>query len=181
MKEYYLIPKHLYDIINNQSSKTKPNKSTQELNPGQIWQTRIPPPSLQNKVNLNKIQNYQNQENNNKNPNIYSQLSIRFPQKTLPLANQILRHFENTNDFKWDQYGDLFSPINNYNIVDIIDNIISHNNKIEDKYKETYKYIILSSNLPYHFINNDDIKTLLNPNKKRKRKNTIQTSKWKAY
>ena len=211
MKELYLIPKHLYDVmkptksLNETTNKgiqrtttttttTQDNTTNNSYKPrtpniGERWQTKIPPPPfqitsnkrskipsppIQNQIRpskrrleiqlppppppLHTSSNHKQVHNLNKNPNIYTQLSLRMTGKELQRATLILKHFDAGGDIKWNEYGDMYSPINGYNIIDIIHDLIyreeiTNTNKLND-----YKYIITSSSLPMHYIKNKFIK-----------------------
>ena len=46
--------------------------------------------------------------------------------RELQRAVLILKHFDTTGDIKWNEYGDIYSPINGYNIIDIIHDLTYH-------------------------------------------------------
>ena len=97
-------------------------------------------------------------------PNIYSQLSLRLSGKQLQRGTLILKHFDRGNDMIWDEYGDIYSPINGYNVIDFIYDLtslepIKNREKLRD-----YAYLIKSSSLPLHYIKNNKIKDYLSEN-----------------
>ena len=169
MKEFYLVPKHLYDAMKSTTTVKKkgsdiikgriPNSSTTNIKRripkiGEQWQTKIPPPPLRNQITLNSIKG----TDTNDKPNIYTHLSLRMSGKELQRATLILKHFDKSNDMKWDEYGDLYSPINGYNIIDIIHDLIYHEKISNIDKLNDFKYIITSSALPIHYIKNKFIK-----------------------
>ena len=166
MKELYLIPKHIYDIMQTDKSQTDiktKKKHNNRLN--ERWGTTVLPPPLQNKVHLNPIKIPDTRKSNNRQhhykPTIYDQLNLRFKPENLHLANLILKYFEKSSSTLWDEYGDLFSPISGYNIIDIIHDFI-FDTDIKDPLKiDSYRFLVSSTNLPLHYIRNNSLKNNL--------------------
>ena len=127
---------------------------------GERWHTIIPPPTPPRPAL--KIQNMYSNSNNNIirkkkiNPNIYNRLNIKIGGKEMTRAKLILKHFENSEDVRWNEDGDLYSPINAYNIVDIIRDLVykTANPKMSLQKLADVKYIVNVSSLPLHYINN---------------------------
>ena len=83
-------------------------------------------------------------------------LNINISGKQLTRAKLILKHFENSEDVRWNEDGDLYSPINAYNIVDIIHDLVYKTTtpKMSDEKLADVKNIVNVSSLPLHYINN---------------------------
>ena len=218
MKELYLIPKHQFEVLsnknhvnskgNNITSKPKitnmvktPNlvrsnkpKTIKRKVPlvGQQWGTRLLPPPIQKPVHMKGIK-YSYKETS-KNPNINQQLSMKFFGKNLSHARILLDHLDKSGLVEYNEYGDIFQPINGYNIVDFIEDIIS-NDKISAYKFEDYKYIVNFTNIPLHFIKNKEFKNYLSQSvkpmfrgvgKKVKKSKSIQQQqqqqqRWSSY
>ena len=165
---------------------------------GERWQTVIPPPSPPRPAL--KIQNTNSNSNNNItrrkkiNPNIHNMLNIKIGGKEMTRAKLILKHFENSGDVRWNEDGDLYSPINAYNIVDIIRDLVykTANPKMSLQKKADVKNLISVSSLPLHYINNTEFLKYMNRgeeevrkggstvrNKKKKKKNPLCS--WVCY
>ena len=166
MKELYLIPKHIYEIMqsgsNHGNDKPKNNRTPQK---GEHWRTTLLPPPLQNKIHLNevKIPDLYKSNNNKQHhkSSLQDQLNLRFKPENLPHAKLILKYFERSPDTQWDDYGDLFTPINGYNIIDIIHDFIFKID-IKDPLKiNNYRFLVSTTNMPLHYIRNNPLKKSL--------------------
>ena len=166
MKELYLIPKHVYDIMQAGTSQTTiKSKKKPSIHLNERWGTTVLPPPLQNKIHLNPVKIPDTRKSNNRQqhykPTIYDQLNLRFKPEKLHLANLILKYFEKSSSTLWDEYGDLFSPISGYNIIDIIHDFI-FDTDIKDPLKiDSYRFLVSSTNLPLHYIRNNSLKNNL--------------------
>ena len=162
MKEFYLVPKQIYDAMQSSTSKSS-NKVKNIPRISNRWGTTLLPPPLQNKINLNQIKIPEVNKSYNKHHKsfLYDQLNVKFKPENLPHAKLILNFFDKSPDTQWDDFGDLFSPINGYNIIDIIHDFIfkidiNDMNKIND-----YRFLISSTNLPLHYIRNNPLRNTL--------------------
>ena len=189
MKELYLIPKHQYDVmksknslngnntskssiseISNYSTPVKANRSkfirTNKIvkskskvpHDGQKWQTRILPPPLQNRIYMKGIK--YNRNDKPVNSNIQQQVTMKFYGKQLSHARVLLEHLEKSGNVEWNEYGDITHPINGYNIVTFMEDIIKKD-KISPSKVEDYKFIINSGNIPLYIIKNKELKNYL--------------------
>ena len=125
---------------------------------GQKWGTRILPPPLQNPVYMKGI-NY-NREDKPTNFNIEHQLTMKFYGKHLSHARVLLDHLEKSGNVEWNEYGDISHPINGYNVVNFLEDVIKKN-KISPSKVEDYKFIISSGNIPLYIIKNKELKNYL--------------------
>ena len=212
MKELYLVPKHIYEVMNNGNSIIKNtdgnNNSTigedTEMDhnqnkvitpkPGEKWRTRILPPPVQNKIRLNEIAV---PEKNIKTPPLYEHLNLRISNNEIGRARIILKHIEKSNKIFWDDYGDIYTPLNNYNIINIIYDFIYQVDIRDPKKLGDYRYIITITDIPLHMIKNKHILDFIrmngrvnSPRKKKKKvgaggvflkKKSSGISNWKIY
>ena len=154
---------------------------------GERWQTIIPPPTPPRPPL--KIQNMNNNNSNNNihkkkiNPNIYNMLNLKIIGKEMPRAKLILKHFENSEDVRWNEHGDLYSPINAYNVVDIIHDLVYKvgTDKIGSQKLDDMKYIVNASSLPLHYIKNTNFLKYVTGQEEEVRKggSTVENSKKK--
>ena len=224
MKELYLIPKHLYDAMKigkektsitgpdgenddddddnddgdddtgNRSSVSNKHRKIRLPKVGEQWRTRILPPQIQNQIKLKSIHP---PEKNSKNGSLYEQLNLEIGTGKIARARLILKHFENSNKLIWGEHGDLYSPLSNYNVINIIRDFIYQediggSNKLED-----YKYLVSITGLPKHLIENKALLRFLSADptayasvKKKSKKKTgagllkekyYTLNKWKPY
>ena len=152
MKEFYLIPKHTYDVENKKDNK---NMSVE-------WKTNVPPPvrklsppSNQSLVPLRKIEY---EDVHEQNPPISDLLPIVFKKINLPQARSILNYFAKSTNIKWDVNGDLLYPLQKGNIIEIIQLFLSKKNTFSSDEISDIKYIVNSSNIPLWLINNPHLK-----------------------
>ena len=116
---------------------------------------RILPPPLQKPVYLKGV--YYNRDEKSKNSNIQQQLAMKFYGKNLSHARVLLNHLEKSGVVEWNEYGDISQPINGYNIIKFMEDVIVKD-KINPNKVEDYKFIIHSSNLPLSVIKNQELK-----------------------
>ena len=95
-----------------------------------------------------------------KNSNIQQQLTMKFYGKDLSHARVLLDNLEKSGNIEWNEYGDITHPINGYNAVKFIEDVIKRN-KINASKVEDYKFIINSGNIPLYIINNKELKNYL--------------------
>ena len=126
---------------------------------GEQWKTRILPPPLQNSILLNEIKVPEKKTQNlSSTTSLYELLPLRIKKSSdLSRARVLLKHFEKNGNITWDSFGDIFSPINNYNIIDIINDLINKSDKIEKKRLDDYKHFISIANIPTWLIKNETI------------------------
>ena len=166
MKELYLIPKQGYErmlsSLNTVSVKIKGNTKSKN---NREWKTSIPPPSVQNPstphIPLRVVKTLENKEN--RNPSLYELLPMTIKTDEISHAKIILKYFEKTNNISWDNTGDLYAPVNEGNIIDIINDFNSGKTKFTDHKIELYKYIITTTGLPLWMIKNPTIKKMIIP------------------
>ena len=200
MKELYLIPKHIYDVLNSSDtsknvnialnilSKEKGNieNSTNEV--GQ-WKTRIPPPPLQKPILLNEIKVPRKKTTKSK---LHELLPLKIKTSTLPRARLLLKLFEKCNSIEWDINGDITSPINNYNIIDIIGELVEKKDNVEREELYIYNHLISIANIPSWLIKNEkvlesinniysDVKTVKKKGGGIKFNKKPSTNKWVCY
>ena len=209
MKVLYLIPKHHYEVMNNGSSHVKGNIvdaddtiMTNMRNEDKVpkseekWVTRMLPPPIQNTIALKAVKT---PDKIMKNPSLYDHLSLKVGTHEIGRARLILKHIEKSDKILWNDEGDIYVPINNYNIIDIIHDFIYQRDIKDPKKLDDYKYFITVANLPVHLIKNKHVLDFLtrdsglmtsvkkSPKKKRgagifkKKKKVHMLSKWKVY
>ena len=178
MKELYLIPKQGYErMISSLSIRNTNAKANTKIENKNKWKTTLPPPSLQNSsppaVPLRVIRTPEN-ISDNKNPSLNEILPVTFKGDDISRAKLLLKHFEKTGNITWDSNGDLFTPFNKGNIIDIINVFNSGRTKFTKAQILLYRYIVSATSLPLWMIKNSEIKKLIsskdivNPVKKRK-------------
>ena len=161
MKELFLVPKHLYEAMH--ANRTKIKNKDEKI---KQWGTTMLPPPLQKKISLNtvkipEISKVPVKHNLAYKPSLSEQLNVKFKPENLPHARLILKHFEKSSNTQWDEYGDLFSPINGYNIIDIIHDFIFKSD-IKDTLKVSdYRFLVSSTDFPIHYIRNNPLKNVL--------------------
>ena len=138
----------------NNNKKRMENRLPKE---GEQWQTRILPPPLQNNVKLKQIKIPDKKDISN--PSIHEVLNLKIKSNDISHARTLLRYFENSGIVTWNSHGDLYSPLNNYNIIDIIYDFIYKNPIYDNKKIEDYRYLISATNIPSWLIKNN---TLMN-------------------
>ena len=72
----------------------------------------------------------------------------------------LLSHLEKSGVVEWDEYGDLFKPVNSYNVIDFLSDVILFNKLGVNKLKD-YNFIIETANVPLHFIRKSSLKNYL--------------------
>lgn len=194
MKELYLIPKQTYErmvsTLNNNSKVNTKRKEKKEIE----WKTPLPPPPLQKharEVIPLKVINTPGDMSINQNPSLNELLPITFKEEDLPRAKLLLKRFETSGVFKWDNNGDLFSPFNKGNIIDIIKTWSDDKSLFSDSDVDVYRYIISTTDIPIWMIKNPQLKKMMlakdvkNKNKKNKmgagRVKKISTKIWRSY
>ena len=125
---------------------------------GQRWQTKLAPPPLQKSIPLKGI--VYDRKEVPKNVNIQQQLGMNFHGKDLSHAKVLLNHLERSGIVEWDEYGDLFKPVNGYNVIDFLSDVILFNKLGPDKLND-YSFIIQTANIPLHFIRNTSLKNYM--------------------
>ena len=108
------------------------------------------------------------------NPSLSNLIDLKFPLNTRYKAHAFLKIIENIHSVKWNEEGDLLYPLNKYNILDFIENIISPNTIINSEYLDDYTYLINTMNIPIHLIRNITLKRYISTGSSRKRQ--YQTS-----
>ena len=177
MKEFYLLPKHQFELMNSKKKKivagdgdsvnptTTPcniKKGEKKKKPeiGERWGTRIIPPPIRKSI---AVKGMKYNSKIHPNSNIQQELSSQLQGKNLTRGKLILKHIENSGNIKWDEFGDIYNPLNNYNIIDFIKDITS-NDAIADIKIADYKLLVLLGNVPLHYIKNERLKKyILNP------------------
>ena len=123
MKELYLIPKHVYDVMNSGRGNVKDNidtndntltfnkrKGDRSLKPKEKWVTRMLPPPIQDRITLKTVNTpNDNNDGNSKNPSLFDHLSLRIGAHEISRAKLILKHLEKSNKVLWDDHGDIYS------------------------------------------------------------------------
>lgn len=179
MKELYLIPKLVYERV-MKSHKDVTDSEISSSNIGgynkmvelKTILTNKPPPAIVPQFNNNESLKKKNtvtlktlkkvgEKKNNKNPPLSNLINIIFPNTTRTYALSLLKYFEKSDNMKWDNNGDLFHPLNKYNILEFITNLAQKNKKIDAQYIDDYKYLISDINLPYWLIRNVALKKQL--------------------
>ena len=111
-----------------------------------------------NDNNNNIINNNNNNNTSTLKPPLDTLINLAFPMATRNNALALFRIFEKIPNMNWGENGDLLYPINNYNILDIIDNMISVKKVIPSIYLDDYKYLIQTTNFPMSLIKNTSLK-----------------------
>lgn len=197
MKELYLIPKQSYErMVSSLNVNPKVNMKRKDKTKDIEWKTSLPPPSLQKHSRAEiplKIINTPMDSSINQNPSLNELLPITFKDEDLSRAKLLLKRFESSGNFKWDNNGDLFSPFNKGNIIDIIKIWNDDKSLFSDRDVELYRYIISTTDIPMWMIKNPQLKKLLlAKDVKKKKKKTksrmgagqmkkINTKTWMTY
>ena len=197
MKELYLIPKQGYErMLSSLNTNSKVNtevKDEKEIE----WKTSIPPPTSsirnprQSQIPLRVIKSPED-ISLNRNPSLNELLPITFKEEDLSRAKLLLKHFEKSGSFRWDNSGDLFSPFNKGNVIDIIKTWNDNKSRFTDEEIQLYRYIISVTDIPIWMIKNSQLKKLLTAKdvtKKKVKKNRMGTGltkkinikKWLSY
>ena len=185
MKEFYLIPKHQFQLMNshkptptpssgqvNLSPPTKPRHCKKSPEIGEQWMTRVIPPPLQKGIKMKGIRPFKYDGDSNhirKNPNILQELSTELQGKNLIRGKLLLKYIENSGQLEWDELGDIYRPMSGYNIIQFISNIVN-GTSLDDDQMDPYKLLILSSNIPFHHIKNQKLRNYTMNVKKPKKK-----------
>ena len=161
MREYYLVPKHTY----------RPNSEDKRKKIEGEWKTQIPPSSTDNPrstithqrhggrllkkkkqkkttpvIPLRELDYNYRSSVNQTNPSLSELLPFNFSKSKIPTVRSLLNHFERSNTLKWSQEGDLYHPINDVNILNLIHDMISNRSIFSENEINTMKYIIFITN-----------------------------------
>ena len=154
MKEYILLPKHMYDMYskNNelppQTTNVKKNQSKQV-----IAGTARPV------IPLRQMYAVENSNNESSDTNVYNHLPLYFKtDKRLANARLLFHYFRNYID----NHGNINSPPGTHtNVVDIIKDFLNIRKPIaNDELLNFYKYMLDKLNIPSHLIQNRQLKKL---------------------
>lgn len=171
MKELYLIPKHTYEYMNKNTGVVKKENTKEEEEMKLVskvknksvkkWKTNIPP-KINKRVPLKTLKYTIKKNQRQEKPNLSEVLKLHFlnDSKQISQAQYILKYFMNNSDIIWDHNGDLFSPYNNYNIIDIIKHILSKK-RITGTQLNVYKYLITTSGIPIWAVTNENLQKIL--------------------
>ena len=179
MREFYLIPKTVYDRYNNNNSKSigggdEKHSLSKIVNNSQNhrgMQVRVPIScsdspqrplkKIKNMRKINKPKDHivlktMNQATSyiDTNPSLTNLIDVKFPLSTRYNAQAFLKVIENIPWVKWNEQGDLLYPLNKYNILDVIEHIISPNMRIDSAFLDDYKYLISTMNIPTYLVRN---------------------------
>ena len=154
MKELVLIPKHIYEILSNSNQKSNNASGNTLPKEGEEWQTRILPPPLQNNIRLNEVK-IPEKKTTSSNPFIYELLALKIKTGEISHARTLLKYFENSGVVSWNSQGDLYAPLNNYNIIDVIHDFIYKTHIYDTKKIDDYRYFISVTNIPPWLIKNN--------------------------
>ena len=138
---------------------TRPKKSKLKQQQQQ-WGTHTPP-TLPTPIHLKGFS--YNRVEKPKNSNLHQQLGMKFFGKNLSHARVVLDHLEKSGIVEWNDYGDMTQPLNGYNILTFMEDIISKD-KIGLSKVEDYKFLINATNLPLDMVKNKDLKSYLMQN-----------------
>ena len=168
MKELYLIPKQGYERILTSLNTTgiKVKDKAKSGSKGE-WKTSIPPTlqkSSPSRVPLRVLKTVENKEI--RNPSLYDILPMTFKGDEISRAKIMLKYLEKTGNVSWDSNGDLYAPVNDGNIIDIIKDFNSQTTQFTNREISLYRYIITATDLPIWMIENDEIKKLILPKNK---------------
>ena len=108
------------------------------------------------------------------NPSLSNLIDLKFSVNNRYKAHAFLKIIENIDSVKWNEEGDLLYPLNKYNILDFIENVISPNIIVNSEYLDDYTYLINTMNIPMHLIRNITLKRYISTGSSRKRQ--YQTS-----
>jgi len=189
MKEFYLVPKTVYDRlkINNTGGKATIPSSI-PTTPLKTFITPIPPPSLppkQKQIRVRKrqikLKTVSPTENNiQENPNIEGLIRIHFEDGLRESALSLFKIMRNAEGFKWNERGDLLHPLNKYNMIDILKDLLKKNVRLTDEQLSDYQYLLSVSNILPEHIRNKKIITQIRGGDK-KLKGGIDKMRWISY
>ena len=181
MKEFILLPKHTYDSIKQVSSSSSSEKRSDVVNSIQpkgqnknAFKTTVPPPPIPlRQIPIPEKHNNDSENDNrsykvNTHTSVNDILSFRFEEEKLKKAQILLNYFKNNLNYKWDRKGDIHSPNNNRNILDIITDFLNEKKSLANSDITYYKYIVYTSNMPLSLINNKSLKKSLETTKRTK-------------
>ena len=174
MKEFILLPKHTYNSIKLQPTSIN-EKRSQDVNRTHTkgknknrWGTTVPPPTQPiplRQITVPEKRNNGGDDNRSYNVNTHTtvndRLTFHFQSMKLGKAQILLKHFKNNLNYKWDHEGDIHSPNNNRNILDIIHDFLNEKKTLPTTDLDYYKYVVYSSNIPLSLIKNKSLKKSL--------------------
>ena len=184
MKEFYLIPKNVYERMNSKqnqylggnkddppvmkSTKNKKVKTKKEIQiPLTSFVTTIQPP-IKPIMKMNGINGKEDSValktlsrpivyNDNK-PSLSNLINLSFPVNSRNNALALLKVFEGIPTMEWNENGDLIYPLNKYNIIDIIGSMVNTTKKVNASYLDDYRYLVSTSNIPIGLIKNNSLR-----------------------
>ena len=157
MKEYILLPKHMYDMYSKNSDPpsqptTVKKDENQQVTP--ISSTAHPVIPLRQMYTVENINN-----NESTITNAYNHLPLYFKtDKKLDNAKLLLHYFRNHID----NHGNINSPPRtNTNVIDVIRDYLTAHKPIEsNELLNFYKYMLDKLNIPPHLIQNTQLKKI---------------------
>ena len=148
MREFCLVPKKKMDAL----------YQSPDLVGGQRLKTVIPL-TPQNKKKIKKKTVKKNslplpERKQAGVPDLENLIDLQFPSSTNRYAKAFLNLFKNNNFITWNEMGDLKTPIQGFNIINMLKKLISDKSNIEINELPFYKIILSSVGSPYDFIKN---------------------------
>ena len=189
MKEFYLVPKSVYERIKvNNIGGTSTIPSQKGVTRLKTFITPIPPPphppkqkekrSTKKHIRLKTLSH--NIINIQENPNIEGLIQIHFGTNLRENALSLFKIMKNEGSLKWNEKGDLLSPINKYNILDILKDLLKNNVKLTEEQLADYHYLLSITNILPEYIKNRKIIKLIRGGEK-KLKGGQDRLRWISY
>ena len=158
MKEFILLPKHMYDMY-SKNSEISPHPTTVKKDENQqvtpISDTAHPV------IPLRQMYTVENSNNDTEftDTNVYNHLPLYFKtDKRLHNARLLFHYFRNHID----NHGNINSPPGTHtNVIDVIKDFLSVRKQIaNDELLNFYKYMLNKLNIPPHLIQNTQLKKI---------------------
>ena len=92
----------------------------------------------------------------NKKPPLTDIIPLHFTETKIPYVNSVLQYLQKSSNIQWDDHGELYSPLNGYNILHIIKSFLDKN-KVEKEIIEDYDYLIKLAGIPHWLIRNKSL------------------------
>ena len=129
-----------YDVKGTFKTAISPTMSGAERR--SAWRDRIP-------LRVTKVQSI----SASRKPPLTDIIPIYFTEPKFPYVNSVLHYLQKSDNIQWDEEWDLYSPLNRYNILDIVQSFLGRK-KVEKEQLQDYEYIIRTAGIPYWLIKN---------------------------
>lgn len=173
--EYCLVPRNLAEKLYQ-----KNHQDDNEMKGGSPSKKRVKvKPRNRCKIPLIKIPN----RGEYMNPDLENLLDLKFPPTSVRYAKALLSLFKNKSHIKWDEMGNLITPIDGYNLVDMIKKMVQEKSLLELNELPFYKMLTTTASIPLELIKNNQVRGQLLgvPVKTKKKKNESGYASWQPY